>query len=375
MKIHLHRLALITALGVVGQARAQQTVVPLDRFDDRVGITIGVNGGVAKEYLFDTGSDLFNIAIGNGPSPAWFPNYSGPKDQNSLTKYMYGDGTYGYLYGPTAVSTIQFYASPTSQTQVNNGSFGPYTGGTLPVGAIVYDIATPAVLKDREQQQGILITNPGVAANTFYQNLTWQTNLTKGAAPEEGKLYGTFGAGDFENSILGRLTNTGYVVEANGTNATPGGCGVACLIIGLTPALRAQFFSIVPWSPAATEHFPISGAPASDQYGAMFNYVLGSGTNISSSKLATLLDTGYPGNELVSTSVFNAQKGFGNLETVKGTGTYVKAGLTFNITGDAANTQTVMAKTTGVTLDAKGQVESTNSLTCRAGSSKHRDFW
>ena len=67
MKSHLHHVALITALGVIGQARAQQTVVPLDRFDDRVGITIGVNGGIAKEYLFDTGSDLFNIAIGRWP--------------------------------------------------------------------------------------------------------------------------------------------------------------------------------------------------------------------------------------------------------------------------------------------------------------------
>ena len=79
MKSHLHRVALITALGVIGQARAQQRVVPLDRFDDRVGIVVGVNGGQAKEYLLDTGSDLFNITIGDGPSPAWFPNYSGPK--------------------------------------------------------------------------------------------------------------------------------------------------------------------------------------------------------------------------------------------------------------------------------------------------------
>jgi hypothetical protein len=137
MKSYVHRLALLAVLGVVGQARAQQTVVPLDRFDDRVGILVGVNGGQAKEYLFDTGSDLFNIAIGNGPSPAWFPNYTGPRNQNSLTSYMYGDGTYGYLYGKTTISTVQFYASPTSQAPVSNGSFGPYTGGTLPVGAVV----------------------------------------------------------------------------------------------------------------------------------------------------------------------------------------------------------------------------------------------
>ena len=358
MKSRLHRVALITALGVIGQARAQQTVVPLDRFDDRVGITIGVNGGAAKEYLFDTGSDLFNIAIGSGPSPAWFPNYSGPKNQNSLTSYMYGDGTYGYLYGKTTISAIQFYASSTSQIPVSNGSFGPYTGGTLPAGAVVYDIATAAVLNEREQQQGILITNPDVTPNTFYQNLTWQNKLSAGTAPEEGKLYGTFGAGDFGDSILGRLTSTGYVVEANGTNTTPGGCGVACLVIGLTPELRAQFFSVVSWS-STKPPFPISGAPASDQYGVTFNYVLGSGTNTSSSKLATLLDTGYPGNEMNSAAAFNAQNGFGNLTSIKGTGgNYVVAGLSFNLTGDSAGAQTVAATTSGVAMKGKEVVSS-----------------
>jgi subtilase-type serine protease len=353
--------AFLAAFGVVGQVGAQQTVVPLDRFDDRVGITVGVNGGAAKEYLFDTGSDLFNIAIGNGPSPAWFPNYSGPKNQNSLATYMYGDGTYGYLYGPTTVSTIQFYASSQSQAPVNNGSFGPYAGGTLPVGAVVYDIATAASLQERGLQQGVVITNPGVTPNTFYQNLTWQNKLSAGTAPEEGKLYGTFGAGDWGASILGRLTSTGYVVEANGTDTTPGGCGVACLVIGLTPELRAQFFSVVSWS-STKSPFPMSGAPASDHYGVMFNYVLGSGTNTSSSKLATLLDTGYPGNELRSTAVFNAQSGFGNLTTITGTGgNYVVAGLTFNMSGDSSSAQTVAATTSGVSLK-NGEVVSPDFL-------------
>ena len=360
----------MTALGVIGHAQAQETIVPLDRFDDRVGITVGVNGGQAKEYLFDTGSDLFNIAIGNGPSPAWFPNYSGPKDQNSLSSYLYGDGTYGYLYGAATVSTIQFYASSTSQAPVSNGSFGPYTGGSLPVGAVVFDIATAAVLKDRNQQQGVLITNAGVAPNTFYQNFTWQNNLSNGKAPEEGRLYGTFGAADYGESILGRLTNTGYVVEANGTATTPGGCGVACLIIGLTPALRAQFFSIVPWSSTAPDAFPISGAPASTQYGVMFNYVLGSGTNTSSSKLATLLDTGYPGNEMNSAAVFNAQNGFGNLTSIKGTGgTYVVAGLSFNLTGDSAGAQTVAATTSAAnTNDDLNTVQVRQSAAGAAGT-------
>jgi subtilase-type serine protease len=69
----------------------------------------------------------------------------------------------------------------------------------------------------------------------------------------------------------------------------------------------------------------------------MFKYVLGSGTNTSSTKLATWLDTGYPGSELRSTAVFNAQSGF-NLTTITGTGgNYVAAGLTFNMSGDSSS--------------------------------------
>jgi hypothetical protein len=40
--------AFLAASGVVGQAAAQQTVVPLERFDDRVGITVGVNGAADR---------------------------------------------------------------------------------------------------------------------------------------------------------------------------------------------------------------------------------------------------------------------------------------------------------------------------------------
>ncbi len=95
------------------------------------------------------------------------------------------------------------------------------------------------------------------------------------------------------------------------------------------------------------------------QYGVTFNYVLGSGTNTSSSKLATLLDTGYPGNEMNSAAVFNAQNGFGNLTSIKGTGgNYVVAGLSFNLTGDSAGAQTVAATTSGVAMKGKEVVSS-----------------
>jgi hypothetical protein len=56
--------AFLAASGVVGQAGAQQTVVPLERFDDRVGITVGVNG--AADRLCKSAGDW---TAGQGQNP------------------------------------------------------------------------------------------------------------------------------------------------------------------------------------------------------------------------------------------------------------------------------------------------------------------
>jgi subtilase-type serine protease len=315
--------AFLLAFGAIGRAQAQ-TAVPLDFFGgNRLGITIGVDGGAAREYLFDTGSDLFNIGIGAGASPPWFPTYSGPKNPDALTAYLYGNGTYGYLYSPATISSITFY------TPGGNNIGGASYNAALPAGAVVYDIGTEASLKERDLQQGSVISNSALANGTttplskgqvYYVNRTWQNAIASGTAPEEGRLYGTFGAGDYGASILGRIASGGYVVEANGRDTTPGGCGQACLIVGLTPELRAQFFSIVPWT-KQTAVFPNSNLPASEEFGAAFNYVVGSG----GAMFATLLDTGYAGNELNSPALLKQLQASG--ET---TGNYANGGLSLS---------------------------------------------
>ena len=124
------------------------------------------------------------------------------------------------------------------------------------------------------------------------------------------------------------------------------------------PGGSAQFFSVVSWSSTAAQTFPIS-ASRLDPVRRDVQLCPGIGTQTSSSKLATLLDTGYPGNEINSSAVYNAQNGFGNLTSIKGTGgNYVVAGLSFNLTGDAAGAQSVAATTAGVSMQNNEVVSS-----------------
>ncbi len=331
--------AFLTALGAAGCAHAQgvQAVVPLDVTGDpagtRLGITIGVNGGTAKEYLFDTGSDQFNIAVGNKKDVAtWFPNYSGPTAVGELKVYEYASD--GYLYSPSPISTIEFYATPQGKNPVKVKDFGGYSEN-LPVGASVYHFNDK---KKSEQDEEILIGD-----KTYYLDKAYQQNIEKGVAPEEGRFYGTFGAGDWGASILGRITPSGYVVAANGNSSTPGFCGQACLVIGLTDPIRAQFFSSAPFeiekdATGKDVTFPISGAPASKQFGAMFSYVVDNNNPVA---LSTMLDTGYVGNEINSNALLKKLKLSGHISSDN----TVNSGFTFEMTGKTAGAQTVSAKT------------------------------
>jgi subtilase-type serine protease len=270
--------------------------VPLDiiqesyggnQFGYRLGINVGVNGATPEEYLFDTGSDSFNIDVGTntgGHGAAWFPNQPGVA-QSAPYAYLYGNGTYGYWQSDTTVSSVQFYNSASG---AKVGSIATPQG--LPV-AIAQDwMGTQASLAPDTPGQAITT----IGGNTLYQDLTWQQSLNQGNAPEEGRFYGTFGTGDFGNGIAGSLTKSGYIVEANGAAGDPGKCGSACLIVGLTPALRAQFLSVVPWIGGGQGTFPLSGAPAANQFDTQFLYVLTDGKHSSSATLPTLFDTGTP---------------------------------------------------------------------------------
>ncbi|WP_430392387.1 autotransporter outer membrane beta-barrel domain-containing protein [Dyella sp. 20L07] len=299
-KINYRPLALALACVFSPHVWAQSNDVPLDiiqenygggQFGYRLGINVGVNGAQPQEYLFDTGSDSFNIDVGltalQGSGPAWFPTQAGTA-VGPLQFYLYGDGTYGYLQASTTVSSLQFY---NASNGAKVASFATPAGAPVAVNyAYVTSTATGAPVG----------TANGV---TLKIDTGFQQNLANGVAPEEGVFYGIVGAGDFGNGVPGMLTKSGYIVEANGGAGVPGNCGSGCLILGLTPALRAQFLSVVPWIGGAQGNFPLSGAPSANQFDTQFLYALSDGQHTSSASLPTLFDTGTPNIMLIDNGV------------------------------------------------------------------------
>ncbi|MCX2561368.1 autotransporter domain-containing protein [Acetobacter farinalis] len=343
------------------QARAAE--IPLDIITEsdngysasRLGIKAGVNNAQPEEYLFDTGSDSFNIAVGmnGGPNgPAWFPTQAGTA-VSAPYGYMYGDGTYGYLQSDTTVSSVQFYNSTTGK---NVASYD--TSGGMGVALIQASIATLDSLNG-EPGQIIPANTPNLdPSQTYYQNLTWQQMLDQGQAPEEGHFYGTMGAGDFiypgdNGGVPGQLSQTGYIVEANGTPTTPGDCGQACLIMDLTPALRAQFFTQVPWR-GVLGTFPLSGANSGHQFDVLFNYTLNH--SLSTGPMPTLLDSGTP-NIIIGSPTLQQQASAAGLTGSDGYDTDVNPGQTLTMTGQVAGGQSVSISTAdGLGGDQTNQV-------------------
>lgn len=366
-------LALACLLAPFHQAFAadSSTTIPLDLIQEnygggqygyRLGINVGVNGATPEEYLFDTGSDSFNIDVGagsNGQAPAWFPNQPGVA-QSAPYAYLYGNGTYGYWQTSTTVASVQFYNSATG-TQA--ASYATSQG--LPVAAAIDWMVTP-------QSAGGDTLGPAVTTQggvTLYQDLTWQQNLNQGNPPEEGLFYGTFGAGDFGNGVPGMLSGSGYIVEANGTGKAPGACAQACLIVGLTPALRAQFLSVAPWLPTQgqTTPFPLSGAPSAYQFDTAFLYTLTSGGKSVSAPMMTLFDTGTPNIMLIDNGdlgLASAEQAAGNINA---NGNLVP-GITLTATGLAvtANGLAISGLPASVTSGNDSQGDYSNVVTLGA---------
>lgn len=362
-KLHIRLLPLLLA-ALCGPARvAHADDIPLDllkesnggsRFMYRLGINVGLNGGSPREYMFDTGSTSFNIDVGTGTNVPWFP------DQNAHGTpypYLYGDGTYGFWQQNVGLTNVQFYNASSGQ-QVS--SYAPSTA--MPAATVLDSINTYKHYgPDSGMTPGALITvNP---RGFYFQDLTWQQNLDKGLAPLEGNFFGIFGAGEFihpgqNGGLPGMLTTTGYVVEANGTSSTPGNCGQACFILGLTPALRAQFLSVEPWLPAPQGYQPTfnaSGAHASaNQAGITFNYSLNNGPTVA---IPTLLDTGTPGIDVTSQGLHDSETAAGRLDK---SNTEV-AGVSLTVTGASPGSQSTSVTTGNGNAGDKSNVLTINT--------------
>ncbi|HEI8868178.1 TPA: autotransporter outer membrane beta-barrel domain-containing protein [Serratia odorifera] len=250
--------------------------IPLGHLGDRLTINVGVNGGPAQKYIFDTGSEQFNAALAQQDTSR-LPNVYQPYD------YLYGgekDAWGGYWLQRKQITSLTYYTSDDRPTPVvtpdsNNQGYV--------IGQIEHILSNKP--SEPDQQPFKILNNV-----PYYLNLAEEDKLKKGKPPEEGYFYGTFGVGDFlfqdadqqpdGGSPFATVTKTGFIVAGNdnshsdGTTLSPG-CA-PCSILHLTPSLRAQFDTLAPWEAARGEgdvpHFPNSGAPASTQYEGRFKY-------------------------------------------------------------------------------------------------------
>ncbi|WP_367672295.1 autotransporter outer membrane beta-barrel domain-containing protein [Serratia symbiotica] len=262
-----------------------------------------MNGGPAQKYIFDTGSDQFNAALGQQDTSR-LPNV------NQAYEYLYGNnGWGGYWLQRKQITDLTYYTAdaisiPVTTPDSNNKGYV--------IGQVEH------MLLDHPQQED---QKPFkiVEGKPYYIDPGAEKNITSGWPTEEKNFYGTFGVGDFlfmdangnpnGGSPFSTITKTGFIVAGNdnanenGTTWSPG-CA-PCTILNLTPSLWAQFDTQAPWAPTRSEgditHFPNSGAPASSQHEGRFKYSFTLNTNGQSSTVelpaealsgAILFDTG-----------------------------------------------------------------------------------
>jgi autotransporter-associated beta strand protein len=238
-------------------------------------INVGVNGGPAQPYAFDTGSSIFLAPSGTFAGPTSSLLASG------IDVQTYGAGSSGSAFSGDVykipASSLQFY-----------GAAGATSGGVSLGSSGYYNVTTYSSLNG-----GALPPDPfGDAAVGVFgasaQGITKGTNIGLG--------------GIFGQTILPNTT-PGYIVSANGQNLSalkaqlgvdiPGGAvGSAqqpartvpqavttcnpCVTVGLTPALLAQFSPLnTVDAPTAGKPFPNSGVMGISKF-VPFNFSLNS---------------------------------------------------------------------------------------------------
>ncbi len=239
---------------------------------DMLGIMLGLNDGPPRLLQFDTGSDALNIQADSGIGGV------SPVVGAEPEKYGYGDGSYGYWQQKIRFDSISFYDPGRPGRPVATFGGGHVGNQVL---EMVYTRDYHAFGEKEVSRQPVGQDDEGTA---LYADLAYRRKLQNGEPGEYGAFYGTFGASDaigseIETSPLGGRTHSGYVIAANAnldSGKTPG-CA-PCLIVHLTPAIRAQFTALVPWGNLADRddsdrlRFPQSGANASYMYEGEYAY-------------------------------------------------------------------------------------------------------
>ena len=328
-------LGILPGFCLTPEALAQSLNIPLqlEQAADGVILTVnvGINGGPARPYLFDTGSGLFNALY---TSPAAFGGLSGNMASQGLPTgifYNYGDNPSGspneYDSNAIYVPSLTFYVTPTSTSGVTLNATTPSGASSNFIVNAVYahdgkyiDANTPALQS---------ISTPGYSFGGYWGVFgadafvdLFQGGHASLPTPGGDTNHSTVAIGGILGQAVVPGTTAGYIVAANGqalsalstgegpvpgstvNGPQPTQCAIAscnpAVILGLTPALLAQFAPIntlaaLPSTPA----FPNSGAPALQHYPIDLTVTLNiPGTGTRTITQQTLLDTGTSNNQI-----------------------------------------------------------------------------
>jgi uncharacterized protein with beta-barrel porin domain len=336
---------------------AQSVNIPLqlEQAADGVILTInvGINGGPARPYLFDTGSGVFNAFYTSAAAFGGLPGNMASSGLPTGLCYNYGDNPNGtpneYDSNLIAVPSLTFYATPASTSGVTLNATTPSgAASTFRVNAAYAHDGTQI---DTSTQALQAVSVPGYTFGGYWgvfgadglvevftggsHPLAKQPDVIEDTTRSVGGILG-------QAVIAG--TTAGYIVAANGQalsslqtgeGAVPGStvngpqptqCAIAscnpAVILGLTPALLAQFAPANTLAAAGSSpSFPNSGAPALQHYPIDLSVTLNiPGQGLRTITQQTLLDTGTSNNQIYSPLVPSSAVVPGSTLTISNSG-------------------------------------------------------
>jgi autotransporter-associated beta strand protein len=257
-------------------------------------INVGVSGGAAQPYAFDTGSSVFltpNSVLAGGTSTVLAAGLSSVESYGSPAGATFG----GNLYQIKA-SSLQFYATPgatsggvslSASGNYNVASYTSLNGTTLPslpFGTAAVGVFGASGLGFFNNASGTSIGLGGVLGQTLLPNTT-AGYVVSANGQSLAALNSMLGA-----SIPGGPVTTAQqsiqTVPQSVTSCNP------CVTVGLTPALLAQFLPLNTVSaPGNGTPFPNSNTPGIDKF-VPFNFTRGPGSKPFTDSVS--LDTGWP---------------------------------------------------------------------------------
>ena len=304
---------------------------PLLATEAKLAIDVGIQGGEAKPYIFDTGSPVFNAAYGN-----WWGGF----DPNSVPEstVLAPDGT--------AMNNAEFCYGITSFCR-------GWTGNLVQVTSLSFYLPGDPTAYSQLQAEPGYVVNAG-ATYVDGQQTAYNFPFDSGP-PMYGHFWGVFGAGNFApevkltaedgstsgsgyyaggvlgQTIVSGVMAQGYMVAANGQKnplsdengpqqvdgitVTVGGetrpataCS-PCVTVGLTAEILGQFWTatpsvggdggnagVIPWAETGESfqnpYGDATGNNASKERGTYFTTTLTSPEGTVTTTALSLLDTG-----------------------------------------------------------------------------------